>query len=71
MEQMMEYMVAILEVGARLDSLVSRVNAHQVKKGRLKGCQPRTDDGLSRSDTGQEQTKAEIKTGLEEMKATE
>jgi hypothetical protein len=35
------------------------------------GCQPRTGEGLPRSSGGQEKMEAEIKTGLEEMKATE
>jgi hypothetical protein len=94
MKQMMELLVAILEafeskLMAKLDSLVSWVNAHQAKteanheelmailkanQGRLRRpdrCQTRTDEGLSKSDRGQEQMEANIKTGLEEMKATQ
>jgi hypothetical protein len=56
---------------ANHEELMAILKASQGRVRRPDGCQPRIDEGLSRSDRGQEQMEAEIKTGLEEMKAIE
>jgi hypothetical protein len=49
---------------AIMEASQERVRSHD-------GCQPRIDEGLPSCDGGQEQTEAEIKTGLKEIKAME
>jgi hypothetical protein len=56
---------------ANCEELMDIMKASQEKIKSPDGCQPRTDEGLPRSGRGQEQMEAEIKTDLEEMKATE
>jgi hypothetical protein len=51
--------------------LMAIMKASQERIKSPDGCQPRTDEGLPRSNGGQEKMEAGIKTGLEEMKATE